>query len=372
VRNSDYSELKNILHIPELLLVEYTTHAFMLHVYATIKTIGFYSKSDFNPWDPVSLEKETSVLFKFCKNQNIQNILFITASPYYFIFSKEKLDILKNTGIHLSAILHGDVPREPSNIANLVTISNIFDNLFVYHEECIPSYSHIPLSKPLKVIPHPPSLLSSFIHYPRIKRSIKDRKIVLGFLGEIRHGKGFLSCVRMLAELPFDLREKFSCLFAGGATIPEDLESIKNILIKNNIESKYITGETRDDYRAISDLDFIEATLQTDVVMFPYEYPPATDAFSGAFIDSLMAGSVCVATENSVMGRIITKEKLGYSFSMGDQQSLIIALTKAFYFLQSDDIVMNQKRFFDRYFNGPLETIAARACIPSFQNKVEN
>ena len=356
----------SIMHKPELLLAEFTTHGHMCDVFGSSKTAQ-YCVNDFHPWvDQDRLIKETESVIEFCKIREIKNILFITISPYFYI-AENNLAVFRNTGISMSAILHADVPNEKSSINNLIIMSGLFENLFVYHNECISTYIDIPLKKYLKVIAHPPILLSSLLHYPRKKRNIKQRKVVLGFLGEIRPGKGILECFKMFSMLPVEIRNKFSCLFTGGSSIPGELDKIKEIAKEKNIETEFVSKEIQSygQYKIISDAEFAEAFIRSDIIMLPYCSKPATDAFSGVFPDGIMAGSTFIATENSIMGRIITREKLGFTFSFEDSESFLTALNNSLEFLQGDDIVKNQTKFIDYYFNETIEDIAIRACLKS-------
>lgn len=320
---------ETLLYKPEVLFAEFASHSDLYSGFAYEPETAFLYRG-LNCWEQkYEVCRNILALFDTTQKQEIEHLVFMTLSPYFW-FTKEELEVFSNSGnTKLYSFVHQEISCETP--VKITAFEKYFEKIFVFHEitqrfivKQFPELDH-----KLFVVPHPFIHLSNFYAQNGVKRrTIRDNKITLGFLGGFRQGKGFEECIAMLARLPFSLRDKIHCLFAGGVPNEETLAPIRSLLAGARISFDFQTGvrgSHPNDYKGISNVDFAQAILESDILMLPYHGPQA-NAFSGLFSDGLAAGCAFMANKGSLMGDVIEETGLGAVFSLEDQESLEVGM----------------------------------------------
>lgn len=339
--------------ISNLMIAEMCTHSYLYNGYCNDRTIPFLMQNKQNWPSADELLRSTEYAFHICKKNCIHNLLFLTISPF-FDLNNDNLEILKRSDIRLYGILHGDVPQTSEKIRNAVTLENYFERLFVFHEECLSDYANIPFKKLPSILPHPPSLLLNWNNYNLQKNP--QQKVRLGFLGEFRSGKGYELACEFLYQASENIKNSIECIFCGGFRDQQMLDKIKRSLYTARIKSEFYTKKINLNFHVIPDALFADAILNSDIILFPY-HDAEKAAFSGVFIDGLVSGAIFLATQDSVMGRIIKKHSLGFTFDLADSQTFYSALKKAIVAVRENSLSEAKAEFLHNYINGSVINI---------------
>lgn len=156
---------------------------------------------------------------------------------------------------------------------------------------------------------------------PNIKKKygIQENCIVLSSLGAIRPDKGLDILLNAFQFINTSIRKRIILNVAGlsyGYFMPES--EIERLCDKYGIQNRRLT------IRGLSDKEFMENVIITDILVLPYRKEMTGN--SGPMTEAIVNKIPCIGPKDSNIGNLIIKYNLGYTFEMEDAQSLAKAI----------------------------------------------
>lgn len=310
----------------EYLFLEFgVAHAYLFGAYGEIK-----GSSLLNPQlDPGRQPKECAEFVRnalfYAGRTGVKAVVLITADV---LLCPDYEEILGDSEreVAVFGFLHR-VPRDAASGEQLQRRCRNMEGLFVYSEP-VQRYleAQYGLTNVIHV-PHPPVFLANVPvraarRLPASAASDQPR-LGLGLLGEVRPEKGYEFVIDALSTAAFEVRSRIKIVMAGAvdAEVERRIQATcaaACVVTEFNLRSPAARG-----YRAVPDNVFIQALLDSDVIVMPYE---AGDVFSGHFVDALRAGSWFLVTRDSAIGSLVDRHSLGETFERGDRRSFLAAL----------------------------------------------
>lgn len=164
----------------------------------------------------------------------------------------------------------------------------------------------------------------------KIKYGIPKNFIILSSLGAIRPDKGLDILLNAFMYINSNIKKRIILNIAGisyGYFMPEC--EIERLCDKYGIENRRLT------IRGLSDKEFMENVIISDILILPYRKEMTGN--SGPMTEAIVNKIPCIGPKNSNIGNLITKYNIGNTFEMENAQSLAKAIESTIERTQSFD-----------------------------------
>ena len=197
----------------------------------------------------------------------------------------------------------------------------------------------------------------------RKKLGIPDNAIVIAMTGEQRKGKGLTLFLRSLPLISPETRKQIFVILAGKAKAKR-IDEIRQQL--NDAGVNYLL-DLRDnklagDFVVINDQDYAERIAVADYGLFLFQ-DDQREVMSGGISDYLYRGAGLIATESSVVGKIVKRLDAGYLL----QEETPRALAKLLNYIVADGKKPNQS---DGIIAGYIDSISPDAVARKIEETV--
>lgn len=144
-------------------------------------------------------------------------------------------------------------------------------------------------------------------------------RIVIGFLGEVREGKGVEFLRDAIPTFGRDLCERVAFVFCGRGT-----KTVRDQLIEactaGGVLAVVDIRESSDGYRILSEVEMDGYISLADALVLPYTGDQGR-AMSGVMPSFVVDGKPVLATDRSYVGDLVRRYRLGEVFVYGDRAS---------------------------------------------------
>lgn len=275
------------------------------------------------PWaEPERAREILKKVVALCEGRGCKALVLVTLDWIcYDHIATQILVNARNLSIH--AILHR-VPVTASAAARARELLGVLDSVFVFSKQIKNEAERFHRLFGLKVLNHPPVFYLNGLPRQNCVRP-KVGRTVLALVGEARPGKGHEFVISTLGKSDSQLKRSIELSILGGAT--NDMRRrLKAAVKQSGIKTDFRVHErTADDYRGVSDGEFMSALERAHIALFPYHDDEA-QSFSGHLVDAVLAGCRIMVARQSVMRTVVEEYDLGSVFDINDTQSFIRAL----------------------------------------------
>lgn len=187
----------------------------------------------------------------------------------------------------------------------------------------------------------------------RIKYNLRQKDIVITSLGGTRYEKGLDILLESFKYISIENRNKIILNIAG-----REQDILKNDILKLAHENKI---RLRLDLKSLSDLEFCENVILSDIVVMPYR-KTFNSAASGPMTEAMSQGIPCIFPRTGSLRYYETKYKIGRSFITENPKSLAEEIEKMisgdYEFdnsfknsLSTENFILNHKNLYNKVIN---------------------
>lgn len=226
----------------------------------------------------------------------------------------------------------GTLHKEPNSVFKFFLLKNFSKkiNYIIVHSEFTKILLNNKGIKNVKLIEYP-----SFYDYSKIKNKkflreknkISQEKIILTSLGGTRYDKGLDILLESFKFLSSEIKDKLILNIAGKE------ETYKSDFISSKAKEYGINLMAN--YRFITDEEFMENIMITDIMMMPYR--KIFGGNSGPMTEAVVNKIPCITPKGSNIGELTEKYNLGLTFECEDSRDLARVI---------EEMVNTKKEFF--------------------------
>lgn len=217
----------------------------------------------------------------------------------------------------------GTLHKVPNNFFKMLLLKNFSKKItsVIVHSEYMKEILNLKKIVNVEVVEYP-----SFYEYKNIdkkevirgKKKISDKKIVISALGGTREDKGLDILLESFKYLNEEIKNKILLNISGNE------EKFKRDFIELKLKENKINSRTN--YNFLTDKEFMEEVLITDIMMMPYK--KSFSGSSGPMIEAIANGIPCITPKTLEIGCLTEKYGLGLTFECENEKDLANTIKK--------------------------------------------
>lgn len=286
-------------------------------------------------------------------NKSVETIIILTLDPYvYGPNFRYFYDMVKRQAPQKK--IFGFLHKLPESAQQIECLTRVSPHIrFVLLNEFLEDIvRELTRSQNVVCLPHH-AVFERFLSEKKVakmRREIPESKIVVSMLGELRDGKGINRLLDAIPYLPGEVKNNVLFLIVGNAKSIDPLD-LKACFLKEGVHARVISERVENGYKLVPDSELADYISASDIGLLLFEKSQKI-CMSGILPNYIMSDVPVIASKDSIVGRFVSKSKLGWVTDIANPSGLAQLISEA---VQTD---FNKKTLND-------ETVAIKKQLSS-------